>query len=63
MELVGISEAAQVLGWSRQKTAVYYQRGKLPKPLARLRCGPVWKKKVIVAFGAAGRSGVDAKTP
>ena len=50
MELVGAQEAAALLGWDRRRLSVYLQRGKLPPPVARLRSGPVWERRVIEAF-------------
>lgn len=42
MRLLGSAELAEQLGWIRQRVTVYLKRGKLPEPVARLRCGPVW---------------------
>ncbi|MBE3589870.1 MAG: hypothetical protein IMW98_03470 [Firmicutes bacterium] len=49
-DLVGVREAAGILGWDRRKVSVYVARGKLPPPVARLRSGPVWDRQVIEAF-------------
>lgn len=50
MDLVGVREVAGILGWDRRKVSVYAARGKLPPPVARLRSGPVWERRVIEAF-------------
>lgn len=44
LELVGVTEAAEILGWDRRKVAVYKQRGKLPPPVAELSGGTVWRR-------------------
>lgn len=49
-DLVGVREAAGILGWDRRKVSVYAARGKLPPPVARLRSGPVWDRQAIEAF-------------
>jgi len=51
MELVGISEVAELAGVTRQ--AVVNWRGRyvnFPQPLAELRSGPVWKRDEIIAW-------------
>lgn len=43
VELVGVSEIAERLGWDRRKVAVYVGRGLFPEPYAKLYMGPVWR--------------------
>ncbi|GIU97423.1 MAG: hypothetical protein KatS3mg013_1226 [Actinomycetota bacterium] len=50
--LVGISEAAELLGWDRRKVAVYASRGQLPPPVAHLAGGKVWRRADIEAYRA-----------
>jgi len=46
--LYGIKEFGDMIDWSRQKTAVYYQRGKLPEPHALVGGKrPVWTREQI----------------
>ncbi|WP_010501332.1 helix-turn-helix transcriptional regulator [Paenibacillus elgii] len=45
--LVGLSEAAEILGWSKQQINVYLMRGKFPEPIQRLASGPIWTQKRI----------------
>jgi predicted DNA-binding transcriptional regulator AlpA len=51
-ELVGVAEAAALLGWSRMQVH-RYKGGKagFPAPLQELACGPVWLKKDIAQWG------------
>lgn len=49
-ELVGVKEAAILLGWSTQKVSVYCGRGKLPEPIQVLASGPVWTKNQIESW-------------
>jgi hypothetical protein len=50
-ELVGVSEAADILGWDRRRVATYVSRGAFPEPVAALASGRVWRREDIVAFG------------
>lgn len=57
-QYVGVSVAAEILGWDRRKVSVYAGRGLLPQPLTRrqveslglagLRPGTVWHREDIV---------------
>lgn len=44
---VGLAEAAEILGWSKQQVSEYIKRGKFPEPIHRLASGPIWTKKQI----------------
>lgn len=45
--LVGVAEAAEMLGWKKQQVTEYIRRGTFPEPLQRLASGPVWTYKQI----------------
>lgn len=49
-ELVGVSEAAEILGWDRRRVATYVARGVFPQPVAALASGRVWRREDIEAF-------------
>lgn len=49
-ELVGLSESAKILEWSKQQISVYIQRGKFPEPILRLASGPIWRRIQIEDF-------------
>lgn len=40
--VVGLAEAAQMLGWSKQQVSEYIKRDKFPEPTMRLASGPLW---------------------
>ena len=48
--LVGATEAAAILGWSRGKVSVYHGRGLMPTPTAELAAGPVWQLEQILRY-------------
>lgn len=50
IELVGVKEAAEILGWDKGKVSVYLARGILPEPIQRLASGPVWTREQIEAY-------------
>lgn len=54
--LVGVAEAADLLGWDRRRVATYVDRGTFPEPVARLACGQVWRRDDVEAFGATRRT-------
>ena len=49
-ELVGVSEAAALLGWDRRRVATYIARGAFPQPVASLRSGRVWRRDDVEVF-------------
>lgn len=48
--LVGVSEAAAILGWDRRWVATYVDRGAFPEPVAMLASGRVWRREDVEAF-------------
>jgi hypothetical protein len=46
-DLVGVKEAAEILGWDPRKVATYRSRGRFPEPIAVLAMGPVWYRQQI----------------
>ncbi len=49
-EIVGVAEAAKILGWDKRKLSTYLQRGVFPAPLQRLASGPIWTRAMIEEF-------------
>jgi hypothetical protein len=50
-DVVGVSEAARILGWDRRRVATYVSRGAFPEPIAALASGRVWRREDVEAFG------------
>jgi hypothetical protein len=47
-EIVGTKEAAEILGWPRQRVAQQLHRGTFPaEPVVTLACGPIWRRDDI----------------
>jgi len=49
-DLVGVSEAAEILGWDRRRVSTYLSRGAFPAPIASLASGRVWRRDDVEAF-------------
>jgi hypothetical protein len=62
MDVVGVKEVGEILGWDHRKVSVYLGRGKLPAPMARLASGPVWWRRDIETYArgevVAGAQGI-----
>jgi hypothetical protein len=55
-KLVGVAEAAGLMGWDKRRVATYVKRGTFPEPLAELAGGRVWAREDVVAFREAFRA-------
>ena len=49
-KLVGVAEAAELMGWDKRRVATYVKRGAFPEPLAELAGGRVWAREDVVSF-------------
>lgn len=54
--IVGVAEAAEMLGWSKQQINTYIRRGKFPAPIQRLASGPIWARDQIESFKGSRES-------
>ncbi|MGZ8599096.1 MAG: hypothetical protein ACXWXQ_01125 [Actinomycetota bacterium] len=54
-DLVGVTEAAAILGWDRRRVATYVGRGAFPAPLATLASGRVWRRDDVERFARERR--------
>ena len=54
-ELVGVAEAAAILGWDKRRIFTYLGRGSFPEPLVALASGRVWRRGDIEAFARTRR--------
>ena len=55
-KLVGVAEAAVLMGWDKRRVATYVKRGAFPEPLAELAGGRVWAREDVMAFRDAFRA-------
>lgn len=54
--LVGVAEAAAVLGWDKRRVSTYVKRGSFPDPIEELAGGRVWALDEVLAFAEAFRA-------
>ena len=54
--LVGVAEAAAILGWDKRRIFTYLSRGSFPEPIAALASGRVWRRSDIEAFARTRRA-------
>jgi predicted DNA-binding transcriptional regulator AlpA len=50
LRLAGLAEVAEMVGVSRRTAARYVKRSDFPKPVARLRAGPIWLTDDVEAW-------------
>lgn len=44
---VGLSDAAEIMGWQKQQVTEYRRRGKFPRAIAQISSGPIWGRRQI----------------
>ena len=49
-QLVGVREAATILGWDPRRVTTYRSRGAFPAPIVELAMGPVWLRSQIEEY-------------
>ena len=59
--LVGVAEAARILGWDKRRVSTYVRRGSFPEPVASLAGGRVWDEWDVTEFAEAFRSRIRAR--
>jgi hypothetical protein len=53
--LVGVAEAAELLGWDKRRVVTYVDRGSFPSPIAELAAGRVWLRADVETFARSFR--------
>src|SRR2546423_8408860 len=60
-ELVGVAEAAAILGWDKRRVFTYISRGSFPEPVAMLASGRVWRRDDIEGYARSRDSARSGK--
>jgi hypothetical protein len=55
-DLVGVSEAADIMGWDKRRVITYIDRGHFPEPIAALAGGRIWLREDVEAYAADWQS-------
>ncbi len=61
-EVVGVAEAAAIMGWDKRRVITYLRRGVFPAPFAALASGRVWRRDDIERFAADRRRSAKRKS-
>lgn len=55
-DVVGVSEAAEIMGWDKRRVITYIDRGHFPDPIAALAGGRIWLREDVEAYAADWRA-------
>ena len=55
-DLVGVAEAAEIMGWDKRRVITYIDRGHFPEPIASLASGRVWLRDDVEGYAAEWRA-------
>lgn len=53
-QLLGVTDIAEMLGWSKQRVHISYRRGKLPEPDTEVGGRPAWMLSTIEKYKEGG---------
>jgi hypothetical protein len=62
-QVVGVAEAAEIMGWDKRRVITYIDRGSFPEPLTTLASGRIWLRDDVEAYAHAWRARRAAYTP
>jgi len=54
--LVGVAEAAEIMGWDKRRVITYIDRGHFPEPISWLASGRIWLREDVEAYAADWRA-------
>ncbi len=54
-DLVGVAEAAEIMGWDKRRVITYIDRGHFPDPIAALAGGRIWLREDVEAYAEEWR--------
>lgn len=52
-DVVGVAEAAEIVGWDKRRVITYIDRGSFPEPITALASGRIWLREDVEAYAAA----------
>ena len=55
-DLVGVAEAAEIMGWDKRRVITYIDRGHFPDPIAALAGGRIWLREDVEAYAEEWRA-------
>ena len=51
-QVVGVAEAAEILGWDKRRVVTYIDRGSFPEPITALASGRIWLREDVETYAA-----------
>jgi len=54
--LVGVAEAAEIMGWDKRRVITYIDRGHFPEPIASLAGGRIWLREDVEEYARDWRA-------
>ncbi len=54
--VVGVAEAAEIMGWDKRRVITYIDRGSFPEPLTALASGRIWLREDVEDYAATWRA-------
>jgi hypothetical protein len=55
-QVVGVAEAAEIMGWDKRRVVTYIDRGSFPEPLTALASGRIWLREDVETYARAWRA-------
>jgi hypothetical protein len=56
-QIVGVAEAAEIMGWDKRRVVTYIDRGQFPEPLTSLASGRIWLREDVERYAQEWRAG------
>lgn len=60
-DVVGVAEAAEIMGWDKRRVVTYIDRGSFPEPITALASGRIWLREDVEAYAHDWRARRAAK--
>ena len=48
--VVGVAEAAEIMGWDKRRVITYIDRGSFPEPITSLASGRIWLREDVERY-------------
>ena len=55
-DIVGVAEAAEIMGWDKRRVITYIDRGHFPDPIASLAGGRIWLREDVESYAEDWRA-------
>jgi hypothetical protein len=60
-DVVGVAEAAEIMGWDKRRVVTYIDRGSFPEPLTSLASGRIWLREDVETYAREWRARLASK--